>query len=359
MTTGLHRAETDASLQTERQDADDELARRFLVADDDADELLRVARARADRVLAIARTAADARLPLSEQTEAALRLLLEQRDEEDRTVAAERDEADELLHREKLARRERLSALLEVDRQTTDLRLELERKSADKAVASRDEFRAQASHDVRALMGAQKIYLSLLVKQLDAREHGSELAGYAAALLKIDAQMDRLIGDLVDLVAIEAGKLAVTLGPASAAELVSTATAFFEPVARERQQSLFVAPTPADVSVLADTPRAIQVLGNLLSNAIKFTPPNGKIHLGFEANQQEVMFFVADTGPGIPAEQAQHIFERFVGSSSARNGLGLGLFIAARIIDAHGGRIWFDPDRAAGSVFRFTLSRTE
>jgi signal transduction histidine kinase len=233
----------------------------------------------------------------------------------------------------------------------------LERTSADQAVSSRDDFLAQASHDLRGLMGAQKIYLSMLVKRLDAGEHALGIAGYAATLLKIDAQMDRLVSDLVDVVAIEAGKLAVTLYPHSATDLVSTAVTFFEPLARERGHSLLVTAEGGDVSVLVDTPRAIQVLGNLLSNAIKFTPPGGKIHVGFEANQHEVMFFVADNGPGVPAEQAQHIFERFVSSSSARNGLKLGLFIAARIIDAHGGRLWFDGDRAVGSVFRFTLSR--
>lgn len=71
------------------------------------------------------------------------------------------------------------------------------------------------------------------------------------------------------------------------------------------------------------------------------------------------MFFVADTGPGGPSEHAEHIFERFVSSSSVRTGLGLGLFISSRIIDAHGGRLWFDADRTSGSVFRFTLRRAE
>jgi signal transduction histidine kinase len=354
---GVPRAETDASLQAERQNTDHELARRVADADADADQVLRLARESAERLLAAARGAADARLPLTEQTKAAVALLLGQREEENRTLAAEREQADEMLKHERAQHREKLSALLVLERQTTDLHLALERKSADKAIWSRDDFLAQASHDLRGLMAAHKLYLAMFLKEAGDGEYSRRLAPQLATLLKIDAEMERIISDLVDVVAIEAGKLAVTPSPHSATELLSTATAVFEPLARERGQSLSVTPAPADVNVMVDLTRAIQVLGNLLSNAIKFTPGDGKIRVGFESTNDEVMFFVADTGPGVPAEQAAQIFERFVGSSSSTVGLGLGLFIAARLVDAHGGRLWLDNDTAPGAVFRFTLRR--
>jgi len=352
------RAETDASLYAERQSSDYHFARRVSIADDEADEVLRVARARADRLLAATRAAADARLPLSEQTKAAVALLLEERQREDRTVAAERQQADDALQLERQERRQALAAQLVLERHTTDLHLALERNSADSAVTSRDEFLALASHDLRGFMAAQKIYLSLLVKAAGANDHDRQLASHAAALVKIDAQMDRLVSDLVDVVAIDAGKLTVTREPDSAAELVWTAAAVFEPLAQERGQSLVVEPAASDVLVLVDRARAVQVLGNLLSNAIKFTPAGGTIRVGFEATLEDaVTFFVVDTGPGVPAEHEVHIFERFVCSKSARAGLGLGLFIAARVVDAHGGRIWLDRTGPAGSAFRFTLPR--
>lgn len=354
---GFQRTDTDTSLRAERQNTDRELARRVAVETEEAEEVLRIARERADRLLAAARAAADARLPLSEQTRAALALLLEQRKEEDRTLAAERGRADEQLDQERRERRQKLAAQLELERQTTDIHLALERTTADKAVASRDEFLAQASHDLRGLMAAQKIYLSLLVKETQGGDDRSQLAAHAAALVKIDAQMDRMISDLVDVVAIDAGKLSVTMSSYSAVELIATATAVFEPLAREREQSLSATTGLADVRILVDAARGVQVLGNLLSNAIKFTPRGGRIRVGFEATQNEVIFSVADTGPGVPPEEAEHIFERFVGSSNGRSGLGLGLFIAARCIEAHGGRLWFDRECNAGSVFRFTLKR--
>ncbi len=351
---GFHRADTDASLRVERRNTDRELSRRVAVATDEADEVLRIARERADRLLAATRAAADARLPLSQQTKEAVALLLDQREEEDRAVAAGRAEADEELAREKRARRQRLSVQLELERHTTEIHLALERTTSDKAISSRDEFLAQASHDLRGLMAAQKVYLSLLAKEASS---GSQLATYVAALVKIDAQMERMISDLVDIVAIDAGKLAVTLAPYSAVELLSTAQAVFEPLAKERGQSLSMASGLADVSILVDAGRGVQVLGNLLSNAVKFTPRGGQIRVGFEATEDEVIFCVADTGPGVPPERAEHIFERFVGSSTGRTGLGLGLFIASRVVDAHGGRLWFDRDESGGSLFRFTLRR--
>lgn len=353
----LPRAETDASLQAERRNTDQELARRVAAEELDADQVLRRARERADRLLNAARSAADARLPLSEQAKEAVALLLEERQEQDRAVAAERRQADELLDRERGERRDKLAALLMFERQTTDLHLALERDSADRAVASREEFLAQASHDLSGLLAAHKIYLALLLKEAGNGEQGRRLGAHLATLAKIDAQMERLISDLVDTVAIEAGKLAVTPRACSAAELLSTAVAVFEPTARERGQSLSVPAMPADVKVMADPVRVVQILSNLLSNAIKFTPPHGKIRAGFQATPDEIVAFVADTGPGIPAEQAERIFERFVGSGTAPGGLGLGLFIAQQLVDAHGGRLWLESDPSQGTVFRFTLQR--
>lgn len=167
--------------------------------------------------------------------------------------------------------------------------------------------------------------------------------------------MERLISDLVDVVAIDAGRLSVAPRSCSAAELLATSVAVFEPLARERSQALAVAPAAADVHVAADAVRVIQVLGNLLSNAVKFTPPHGAIRAGFEASDDEVTFFVEDTGPGVSADQAAHIFERFVGSPGS--GSGLGLYIANQLVAAHGGRLWFDREPGRGTVFRFTLVR--
>lgn len=351
------RADTDASLRVERHNTDHELARRVLVADEDADAVLRVARECADRLLQAARAATDARLPLSQQTEAAVALLLEQRDDEDRLIGVERERADAQLNNERQARSEKLMAQLVLERQTTDLRLALERSFADRAVTSRDDFLARATHDLRGLMAAQKLYISALVKDLSSNDGSERLATIAAALTKIETQMDGLLNDLVDTVAMDAGKLALSIRRHLATELLSTAVSVYAPLAKQRDQLLSNVPGAPDVSIAVDLKRGVQVLGNLLSNAIKFTPRGGTIRAGFEASEDKVVFFVEDDGPGVPPEQVPHIFERFVGSNSASSGLGLGLFIAARVVEAHGGRLWLDRDCSSGCRFRFTLRR--
>ncbi|MDF3068545.1 MAG: hypothetical protein K0R38_4146 [Polyangiaceae bacterium] len=354
---GSARTETNASLHVERQNTDHELGRRVTAADADADQTLSLSRARADRLLQAARAATDARLPLAEQTRAAVDLLLAQRGREDRTATAEREQDDARIDRDRDERRNKLVALLALERQTTDVHLALERKSADEAVATREEFLAQVSHDLRGLMAAHRLYIALLVRGVSSDELGRQIAPQIAALSQIDAQMDRLVGDLVDIAAIEAGRLSVELRPQSAVDLLASVTGVYAPLARERGQALSVLAAPDDVKVLADGARVIQVLGNLLSNAIKFTPAEGTIRVGFDATKDAVTFSVADTGPGVPAEQAAHIFERFVGSRHSPGGLGLGLYIAERLVVAHGGRLWLDDEASQGAVFRFTVRR--
>jgi signal transduction histidine kinase len=232
------RTETDTSLRVERQNTDRELARRVTTADADADEVLRLARERADRLLEAARATADARLPLAEQTKSAVELLLGQRHGEDRTVRSERQHDDTRLNRERSEQREKLVALLVLERQTTDLHLALERSSADDAVATREEFLAQVSHDLRGLMAAHRLYLALLVKGVSSDECGRQIAPQLTALAQIDAQMDRMMADLVDIAAIEAGRLTVEPRSHAATDLLSNVTRFYEPLARERGQSL-------------------------------------------------------------------------------------------------------------------------
>jgi len=246
--------------------------------------------------------------------------------------------------------------LLVLERQATDLQLALERRSADAAVSARDDFLAQVSHDVHGLLGAQKIYLALLTKEVGG-ELGRQIAPHLSALQKLGAEMETLISDLLDLAAVETGQLTLAPRPQSSAELLFMASAVFGPVARDRGQSLEIASAPADAAVMADATRALQVLGNLISNAIQFSPRDGKIRIGFEAAGDVVSFFVADSGPGVPAEHTARIFERCVGFGRESKGLGLGLFIARSLVEAHGGRLWLDTAVAPGALFRFTLPR--
>jgi signal transduction histidine kinase len=108
--------------------------------------------------------------------------------------------------------------------------------------------------------------------------------------------------------------------------------------------------------VAADRERALQVFTNLIGNAIKFTPKGGEIRLMACFDNGEIKFTVADSGPGIPAEHLNHVFDRYwQAKSTAKLGTGLGLSIAKGIVEAHGGRIWAESPPGSGAHFNFTL----
>lgn len=108
--------------------------------------------------------------------------------------------------------------------------------------------------------------------------------------------------------------------------------------------------------LVADRSKLVQVLANLVGNAIKFTPSAGKVTLKAEVLGDEVVFDVTDTGPGMPAGGMTHVFERYwQAGGMPQAGSGLGLYIAQKIVVAHGGRMWVESASCAGSVFRFTV----
>lgn len=112
---------------------------------------------------------------------------------------------------------------------------------------------------------------------------------------------------------------------------------------------------PESTPVFCDRERLLQVFSNLIGNAVKFCNPGDRVAVRATLKDGEVWFSVADTGPGIPPEQAPHIFDRFWSGAHKRGGTGLGLFIAKGIVEAHEGRIWLESRVGAGTTFTFTL----
>jgi signal transduction histidine kinase len=110
---------------------------------------------------------------------------------------------------------------------------------------------------------------------------------------------------------------------------------------------------------LGDKEQLERVVGNLLDNAISYTPGGGRVVLAVAVREDELEISVTDTGPGVPREYREQIFERFTrvpGSKGRRRGFGLGLYCCRQVVQAHGGRIWMEPGpRNAGSRFAFTL----
>jgi signal transduction histidine kinase len=168
--------------------------------------------------------------------------------------------------------------------------------------------------------------------------------------------MNRLIGDLVDLASIWAGRLAVTRDVGDPAPIVTEAVETFHAQASAHGVSLVAEIAPSLPHVAFDSARILQVLANLLSNAIKFTPPNGGVVVRAERIGDDIRFAVSDTGVGVPPDQLEAVFERYVQVATGdRRGVGLGLYISKCIVQGHGGKIWVESTLGQGSAFCFTL----
>jgi len=349
---------TDQSLRQEREKTDDAFDKHQDAIEADADSALERARASADTSLKVTRAETDERLTQRQAPQKERQSVANERSQEDASLHQERATSDEKLQDERDARRRALAKLLWLERETTDQHLLTERGLSDDAVAARDDFLAMVSHDLRTLLGGIAMRAAMLVRNASEDEAGQKVRKNAGSIQHFTARMNRLIGDLLDVASIEAGKLMVQPRPEDAIRLVRETVEAFQPTASAKGLSL-----DADVardSLLArfDHERILQVLANLLSNAIKFTPEGGRISIRVEPVEEEVRFSVADTGQGIAEGNLGHIFERLwqvLGSD--KRGLGLGLYISRCIVEAHGGRIWAESKTGAGSTFFFTLPR--
>ena len=221
------------------------------------------------------------------------------------------------------------------------------------AVRARDEVVAVVSHDLRNPLGtiaaAAGLLLELDVTTEKRREH-------LRLIVRAADRMNRLIGDLLDVARIESGSLSVRTAPVPVEPLLEEAIELLEPLAQEKGLVLLCRVDPDARNVMADRDRVLQVLSNLIGNAVKFSRP-GAVRLSVGPGKGDTMVFsVADTGPGIPAEAVEHVFDRFWRQNQTdRQGAGLGLAIVKGIVQAHGGEVWVESRPGEGSTFSFSL----
>ena len=212
------------------------------------------------------------------------------------------------------------------------------------------------SHDLRNLLGAVVSFAVLIEHHAAQPERADEVITHARRIQRGGARMNRLIGDLVDVASIEAGRLTVTREPGDPRLVVNEAVDTLHARALASGITLTADVAAAPALVWLDQARILQVITNLLSNAIKFTPEGGSICVRIEQEAGDVCFAVEDSGIGISAEHLENIFRRFSQvEKNDRRGLGLGLFISRCIVQGHGGRIWAESQLGRGSSFRFTL----
>lgn len=231
-------------------------------------------------------------------------------------------------------------------------------EEAQRATRAREDMLAVVAHDLRNPLSTI-LMSALLLQQLHTPDHPVVTPNKLGERIhRAASRMEELIKDLLDLAAIEAGQLAVEREPHEALTLVADAIEMMLPLASARGIQLSVRVESEDLLLSCDRGRVLQVFSNLIGNAVKFTPTGGRITLLGAIENGALRFTVEDSGPGIPADQLPHIFDRYwQARSTDRRGVGLGLSIAAGIVAVHGGRLWVESQVGTGSSFHFTLPR--
>jgi signal transduction histidine kinase len=238
------------------------------------------------------------------------------------------------------------------------------REIADKSrlleAASRhkSEFLANMSHELRTPLNAILGFSEVLAERMFG-EVNEKQAEYLQDILSSGRHLLSLINDILDLSKVEAGRLELELGRFYLPTALDNALT----LVRERATRHGITLTQhVDVDagdIVADERKVKQILLNLLSNAVKFTPEGGRVDLTATAAEGVITIGVSDTGIGIAPEDQAAIFEEFrqVGRDDTRTqeGTGLGLTLAKKFVELHGGRIWVQSHVGQGSMFSFTL----
>jgi signal transduction histidine kinase len=227
-------------------------------------------------------------------------------------------------------------------------------RNAQRATAVREQVLAMVSHDLK-----NPISIIHMCAQVLARTNPTPLARRQLdSIHRSLDRVDRLIADLLDMVSIQNGSLAIFPAECALEDLVADAVQFHEPLALEQGIQLTRSVPPAPITLPADRQRMQQVFTNLIGNALKFSPAGTTISVTASPADDHVLFSVADQGPGIPADDLSRIFDAYwSGRRHGKQSTGLGLFIAKGIIEAHGGRLWAQSQPGQGATFLFTLPR--
>jgi signal transduction histidine kinase len=243
-----------------------------------------------------------------------------------------------------------------VRERTAQLEAVLEQAVAAERVKA--QFVADVSHELRTPLTNIGLYLELLELSEDARR-----SEYMATLRRETERLGRLIEQLLAMSHLDTGQVQLRPQPTNLNSLLQVLIGDRSRMIARRGLRLELHPEPDLPDVQADPQYIMQVLTNLLSNATNYTPKGGRISLETATQELEgelwVTFTVRDTGPGIPPDEVEHIFDRFYRGSHARtsgvSGTGLGLPISKEIVERHGGRISLETQPGQGATFTVWL----
>jgi signal transduction histidine kinase len=222
----------------------------------------------------------------------------------------------------------------------------------------KNEFLGMAAHDLRNPLGAIQTYSELLLQNA-----GNPLTEEHRKIIDrikfLSASMLHLVGDLLDISAIEAGELKLDLQETDLNSLVEDTVTMNGLLAQRKRVALVFENGGPPPLLQVDPGKIRQVLDNLITNAIKFSREETTVTVQVYQDNGTAVIAVRDQGPGIPVHEREKLFQPFcraiAGGAAREQGTGLGLAIVRKIIEAHRGRVWLDSDLGKGSAFYVSL----
>ena len=240
-----------------------------------------------------------------------------------------------------------------------EMAAQLEHEASQREVLDRmkDEFVLTASHELRSPLTSVQGFAELLM--LERESLTPRQVETVEVILDNSRHLVRLLNDLLDLARSDAGRLVIRPQPTELAPLIEDSVKLMRAQTDAADQTLTMSLDPDLPPVEVEADRIRQVLVNLLTNAHEYSPEGASIAVMARAAGAEVEIAVNDNGPGIPPDQLEHIFERFVrgeaGLTQRVGGTGLGLPISKSLVELHGGRLEVDSTVGVGSTFSFRL----
>jgi two-component system, sensor histidine kinase and response regulator len=249
----------------------------------------------------------------------------------------------------------------EIVRQKAAVFFELhrQREALRHAVQSREDVLAIVSHDMRTPLSVVHTTTSMLLNPKYKLTPEQVREQHERIRRNVDL-MNRMIGDLMDMVHLRSGRLSINPKPTVVNDVLREAITAHEVPARDKGLQLTYDAGNDIMRAEADRARLMQLFQNLLGNAVKFTKAGDSINVSSRTRGNHAQIEIADSGPGIAADDLPHIFDPYYSASKKhqKTGTGLGLYIAKGIVDAHGGTIRCVSEPGVGTTFNITLPLT-